>query len=122
MDPHPGIVISRIPASGGGGLIFALGTALVCLLAAPALSPLVGACAAAGLALSPVLIRLTERQAATLAAVVPGTAIVASLAFALGTPALRGLVAACVIGGVALAFALVRAQHAPLSIRHLTSR
>jgi hypothetical protein len=122
MDPHPGIVISRIPASGVGGLIFALGTALVCLLAAPALWPLAVGCAAAGLALSPLLGRLTAGQASALATAIPGTAIVACLAFALASPTLRGLVLGCVVGGVAAAFALVKTQHAPLSIRRVGLR
>jgi hypothetical protein len=117
MDPHPGIVISRIPASGGGGLIFALGTAFVSLLAAPALWSVVLGCALAGLAISPLLVRLTAGQASALATSISGTAIVACLAFALASPGLRGVALACVLGGVAAAYALARSRHAPLSIR-----
>ena len=35
MDIHPGITMHRIPATGGGGLIFALGIAVLVLLSVP---------------------------------------------------------------------------------------
>jgi hypothetical protein len=56
--PHPGIRIDRIPAEGGGGLIFALGTALIFLLGFPALRPLAAAAVLGGVLLAPVLHRL----------------------------------------------------------------
>jgi hypothetical protein len=58
MSPHRGILISRIPAEGLGGLIFALGTAAVFVLAVPAFRPLVAACVVGGVLLAPVLRRL----------------------------------------------------------------
>jgi hypothetical protein len=56
--PHAGIRIDRIPAEEGGGLIFAVGSAVIFLLAFPALLPLAGAALAGGLVLAPVLHRL----------------------------------------------------------------
>jgi len=56
--PHAGIRIDRIPAEEGGGLIFAVGTAFIFLLAFPALRPIVAAAALGGLLLAPVLHRL----------------------------------------------------------------
>jgi hypothetical protein len=56
--PHAGIRIDRIPAEEGGGLIFAVGTAFIFLLAFPALLPIVAAAAIGGLLLAPVLHRL----------------------------------------------------------------
>ena len=41
--PHAGIRIDRIPAEGMGGLIFAVGTAFIFLLAFPALRPIMAA-------------------------------------------------------------------------------
>jgi hypothetical protein len=58
MSPHRGILISRIPAEGLGGLIFAVGTAAVFVLAVPAFRPLVAACVVGGILLAPVLRRL----------------------------------------------------------------
>ncbi len=56
--PHAGIRIDQIPAEEGGGLIFAVGTAAIFLLAFPALVPVVGAAVLGGLALAPLLHRL----------------------------------------------------------------
>jgi hypothetical protein len=56
--PHAGIRIDRIPAEGAGGLIFALGTAAIFLLAFPALVPVAGAALVCGIALAPILHRL----------------------------------------------------------------
>jgi hypothetical protein len=56
--PHAGIRIDRIPAEEGGGLIFAIGTAAIFLLAFPALLPIAGAAVLCGVALAPVLHRL----------------------------------------------------------------
>jgi hypothetical protein len=58
MEPHRGILISRIPVDGAGGLIFAVGMVAVTLIAVPevrflALISLVG-----GAALAPVLARM----------------------------------------------------------------
>lgn len=53
--PHNGIRIDRIPAEEGGGLIFALGTILIFMLAFPALLPVAGLTFAAGAALAPVV-------------------------------------------------------------------
>jgi hypothetical protein len=58
MSPHRGILISRIPAEGVGGAIFALGIAAVFLLAAPAFRPIVALCLVGGVLLAPVLHRL----------------------------------------------------------------
>jgi hypothetical protein len=58
MSPHRGILISRIPAEGLGGLIFAVGIAAVFVLAVPAFRPLVAACIVGGILLAPVLRRL----------------------------------------------------------------
>jgi hypothetical protein len=55
MRPHPGIRIDRIPAAGGGGLIFAVGIPLLVLIAMPAVRPIVAVAAVAGLLLAPVL-------------------------------------------------------------------
>jgi hypothetical protein len=60
MQPHPGIRIDKIPAAGGGGLIFALGMVSVVLLAIPAIRPLAGVCLLGGLLLAPVLHRLNH--------------------------------------------------------------
>ncbi len=56
--PHAGIRIDRIPAEEGGGLIFAVGSALIFLVAFPALRPIAAAAALGGLLLAPVLHRL----------------------------------------------------------------
>lgn len=56
--PHTGIRIDHIPAEGMGGLIFAIGTAFIFLLAFPALVPVAGAAALGGLLMAPVLHRL----------------------------------------------------------------
>jgi hypothetical protein len=56
--PHQGIRIDHIPAEGGGGLIFALGTALVFLIGVPPLRPVAAVAALGGLLLAPVLHRL----------------------------------------------------------------
>jgi hypothetical protein len=57
MQPHPGIRIDRIPAAGGGGLIFAVGMAAIVLLAVPALRPLFAVAVVGGVLLAPVLHR-----------------------------------------------------------------
>jgi hypothetical protein len=59
--PHSGIRIDRIPAEEGGGLIFALGMALIALIAFPALLPVVGAALVGGAVLAPAL-RLLHRK------------------------------------------------------------
>lgn len=56
--PHAGIRIDRIPAEEGGGLIFAVGSAAIFLLAFPALLPVAVAAVAGGVALAPILHRL----------------------------------------------------------------
>ncbi len=55
---HPGIRIDSIPATGGGGLIFAIGMATMVLVAIPALRPIALAAAVGGILLAPVLHRL----------------------------------------------------------------
>ncbi len=55
---HQGIRIDRIPAEGLGGLIFAIGSSAIFLLAFPALRPIAVAAAVGGLLLAPVLHRL----------------------------------------------------------------
>ncbi len=56
--PHSGIRIDRIPVEGVGGLIFVLGSALIFLLAFPALLPVALVALVGGVALAPVLHRL----------------------------------------------------------------
>jgi hypothetical protein len=46
MKYHAGIRIDQIPAEGGGGLIFAVGTAAIFMLAFPQLLPVGGSWAA----------------------------------------------------------------------------
>ena len=57
MQPHPGIRIDRIPAQGGGGLIFALGMVAIVLIALPAVRPLAAVAVLGGALLAPVLHR-----------------------------------------------------------------
>lgn len=56
--PHAGIRIDRIPAEEGGGLIFAVGSAAIFLMAFPALVPIAGAALVGGIALAPILHKL----------------------------------------------------------------
>jgi len=56
--PHAGIRIDRIPAEEGGGLIFAVGSAAIFLMAFPALVPIAGAALVGGVALAPILHRM----------------------------------------------------------------
>jgi hypothetical protein len=58
--PHAGIRIDQIPAEEGGGLIFAIGTGLIFLLAFPQLVPIAGAALLGGVVLAPVLYRLNR--------------------------------------------------------------
>jgi hypothetical protein len=58
VSPHRGILTQRVQAEGAGGLIFALGTTVIFLIAAPGFRPLVGLCVLGGLLLAPVLHRL----------------------------------------------------------------
>ena len=55
---HQGIRIDRIPAEGLGGLIFAIGSSAIFLLAFPALRPIAAAAAIGGMLLAPVLHRV----------------------------------------------------------------
>jgi hypothetical protein len=57
MDPHRGILISRINVDGIGGLIFTLGMTATLLLAVPALRPLMAVTLVGGALLAPVLWR-----------------------------------------------------------------
>lgn len=50
--PHPGIRIDQIPASEGGGLIFAVGMAVIFMLAVPAFVPVVAAAVVGGTVLA----------------------------------------------------------------------
>jgi hypothetical protein len=56
--PHAGIRIDRIPAEGGGGIIFALGIMVLFLIGVPVMRPVVALAALLGLLLAPVLHRL----------------------------------------------------------------
>jgi len=56
--PHAGIRIDRIPAEGAGGLIFAIGSVIIFLMAFPALRPIAAVSVVGGLLLAPVLHRL----------------------------------------------------------------
>jgi hypothetical protein len=62
--PHAGIRIDRIPAEEGGGLIFAVGTTVIFLIAFPALLPVLGAALVGGAALAPALRWLHRKQPA----------------------------------------------------------
>jgi len=55
MEPHRGILISRIPVDGLGGLIFALGMVAVCLIAVPEIRALAAISVLGGLVLAPIL-------------------------------------------------------------------
>jgi hypothetical protein len=55
MRPHPGIQIHKIPAEGVGGLIFAVGMAMIVLIAIPAVRPLAAVAVLGGMALAPLL-------------------------------------------------------------------
>jgi hypothetical protein len=57
-SPHQGIRIDHIPVEGAGGLIFAIGTPLIFLMAFPALRPIAAAAVLGGMILAPVLHRL----------------------------------------------------------------
>ena len=57
-SPHQGIRIDHIPAEGVGGLIFAVGSVLIFLVAFPALRPIAGAAALGGLLPAPTPHRL----------------------------------------------------------------
>jgi hypothetical protein len=56
--PHAGIRIDRIPAEGAGGLIFAVGSVVIFLMAFPALRPIAAAALLGGMMLAPLLHRL----------------------------------------------------------------
>jgi hypothetical protein len=62
--PHAGILIDRIPAEEGGGLIFAAGTAAIFMVAFPALLPVAGAALLGGAALAPALRWLHRKEPA----------------------------------------------------------
>jgi hypothetical protein len=53
--PHAGILIDRIPAEEGGGLIFAAGITVIFMIAFPALLPVAGAALVGGAILAPAL-------------------------------------------------------------------
>ena len=57
MQVHPGIRIHRIPAEGGGGLIFAAAIPVLVLLAMPGLLPVALAALLGGVILAPLLHR-----------------------------------------------------------------
>jgi hypothetical protein len=57
-SPHQGIRIDHIPAEGIGGLIFAVGSVVIFLMAFPALRPIAAAAVLGGLLLAPALHRL----------------------------------------------------------------
>ena len=56
--PHQGILIDRIPAEEGGGLIFMIGIVVLFLIGVPAMRPVVALAARGGLLLAPLLYRL----------------------------------------------------------------
>jgi hypothetical protein len=57
MEPHRGILISRVPADGIGGLIFALGMVAIALMAVPQIRLLALVSLVGGVLLAPVLFR-----------------------------------------------------------------
>jgi hypothetical protein len=58
MEPHRGILISRVPVEGVGGLIFALGMVCVALMAMPEIRLLALISLVGGALLAPVLVKL----------------------------------------------------------------
>ena len=52
MAPHPGIRIDQIQVADTGGLIFAVGMAVIFMLAVPAFVPVVAAAVGGGVALA----------------------------------------------------------------------
>lgn len=48
MDKHPGIRIDAIPASGGAGMVFALGMVALILIGIPAARPFMAAAGIVG--------------------------------------------------------------------------
>jgi hypothetical protein len=69
--PHTGIRIDRIPAEEGGGLIFAVGTAAIFLIAFPVLLPVIGAALVGGAVLAPALYWLHRKAPAFVGIVTP---------------------------------------------------
>jgi hypothetical protein len=55
MEPHRGILISRIPVDGLGGFIVTLGTMAIIVLAVPQLRLLAAVCLAGGVLVAPLL-------------------------------------------------------------------
>lgn len=117
MAIHPGIAIHKIPAVGGGGLIFALGIGALFLLAVPSFAPVVAVCVLGGLGLAPILRWLTPVPATHVAGALPLFLVGLALALAV-SPALSGLVS---LGGFLAALVLNRTAQArrPVSIRSL---
>ena len=58
MEPHRGILISRVPAEGVGGLIFAVGMIAVALMAVPEIRLLALISLVGGAGLAPILVRM----------------------------------------------------------------
>jgi hypothetical protein len=58
MELHRGILISRVPVEGAGGLIFAVGMMAVTLMAMPEVRMLALVSLVGGAALAPILIRM----------------------------------------------------------------
>jgi hypothetical protein len=119
MEIHPGIVIHKIPANGGGGLIFALGIGSLFLLLVPSFLPLVGACLLAGFGVALLLRQLAPLPATQVAGAVPVFLVGAALA--LLTPTFGAFALACLAGGLGVAYLLNRASlsRRPVTIRSL---
>ena len=58
MNPHRGILISRIPVDGAAGLIFAVGMVVTVLVAMPQLRSIFALSALCGVLFAPVLRKL----------------------------------------------------------------
>jgi hypothetical protein len=58
MNPHRGILISRIPVDGFAGLVFTVGMTTTLLVAMPALRPVLAASLLGALLLAPILNRI----------------------------------------------------------------
>ena len=56
--PHRGILIDRIPAEEGGGLIFVIGIVVLFLIGVPSMRPVVALAALGGILMAPLLYRL----------------------------------------------------------------
>ena len=69
--PHAGVLINHIPAEEGGGLLFAVGTSAIFMIAFPELIPIAGAALLGGAVLAPALRWLHRKEPAFVVIVSP---------------------------------------------------